>query len=179
MATIACILGSPSSPSRTAFVARYVMDQLARAGNTVETIDVRDLPSEDLLRARTDSPAIAAAAATVERADGVVVATPIYKASFSGMLKTFLDLLPQFALRDKWVLPIATGGGSAHILALDYGLRPVLMSLDAAHVAASYVVLEQGVRSLGGGGYELAEDTAAKLAEIADRFSRFVARGRG
>jgi FMN reductase len=179
MASIACIVGSPSSPSRTAFVATAIADHLARAGNAVETISVRDLPAEDLLRARTDSPAIAAAVATVEKAEGVVVATPIYKASFSGMLKTFLDLLPQFAFRDKWVLPIATGGGSAHILALDYGLRPVLMSLDAAHVAASYVVLEQGVRSLGGGGYELAEDTAAKLAEISDRFSRFVARGRG
>jgi FMN reductase len=176
MPSIACIVGSPSAPSRTAFVATHLATQLTAAGNTVETISIRDLPAEDLLRARTDSPAIAAAVALVERSDAVVVATPIYKASFSGMLKTFLDLLPQFGLRDKWVLPIATGGGSAHILALDYGLRPVLMSLDAAHVAASYVVLEQGVRSIGGGNYELADDTAVKLAEIAERFSRFIAR---
>jgi FMN reductase len=178
MAIITCIVGSPSSPSRTAFVARFVADYLARAGNVVETISVRDLPSEDLLRARIDSPAIAAAMATVAQAEGLVVATPIYKASFAGMLKTFIDLLPQFAFRDKAVLPLATGGASSHILALDYGLRPVLMSLDAAHVAPSYVVLEQGVRapSAGGAGYELTDETAAKLTEVAERFARFIAR---
>ena len=176
MARITCIVGSPSSPSRTAFVAGYIADQLTRGGNSVEIVSVRDLPAEDLLRARVDSPAIAAAAAAVEKADGIVVATPIYKASFAGMLKAFLDLLPQFAFRNKSVLPIATGGASSHILALDYGLRPVLMSLDAAHVEASYVVLEQGVQAVTGG-YELTGDTAAKLAEVADRFSRFLARG--
>jgi FMN reductase len=176
MALITCIVGSPSSPSRTAFVARFVADYLARAGNVVETIAVRDLPAEDLVRARVDSPAIAAAVAAVERAEGIVVATPIYKASFAGMLKTFIDLLPQFAFRDKAVLPIATGGASSHILALDYGLRPVLMSLDAAHVAPSFVVLEQGVKAPAGGGYELTDEMAAKLTEVAERFARFLAR---
>jgi len=52
------------------------------------------------------------------------------------------------------------------------------MSLDAAHVASSYVVLEQGVPALPAGGYELTNDAAAKLAEISDRFARFLARGR-
>ena len=109
MPTIACIVGSPSSPSRTAFVAAHVAAHLAKDGNTLEEIVVRDLPAEDL-RARADVPAIAAAVKAVERADGIVVATPIYKASFSGILKTFLDLLPQWAFRGKYVLPIATGG---------------------------------------------------------------------
>jgi len=178
MANITCIVGSPSFPSRTAFVASYVATHLTNTGHAVETIAVRDLPAEDLLRARADAPAIASAVAAVARADGIIVATPIYKASFAGMLKTFLDLLPQFAFREKAVLPIATGGASSHILALDYGLRPVLMSLDAAHVASSYVVLEQGVPALPAGGYELTSDMAAKLAEISDRFARFLARGR-
>ncbi len=174
MAIITCIVGSPSFPSRTAFVASYVGDHLARAGHEVDVISVRDLPAEDLLRARVDSPAIANAAAMVEKAEGIIVATPIYKASFAGMMKTFLDLLPQFAFRHKSILPIATGGGSAHILALDYGLRPVLMSLDPAHVAPSFVVVEQGVPALAGGGYELTQDTAGKLTEAADRFARFL-----
>jgi FMN reductase len=176
MPTIACIVGSPSSPSRTAFVAAHVSAHLVRSGNTVETIVVRDLPAEDLLRARVEAPAIAAAVKTVERADGIVVATPIYKASFSGMLKTFLDLLPQWAFRGKYVLPIATGGASAHVLAVDYGLRPVLMSFGPVHVDQAYVVLEQGVRALEGGGYELTAEMAAKLDEIAERFSTFLRR---
>jgi FMN reductase len=176
MPTIACILGSPSSPSRTAVVAAHVADRLARAGNTVETIDVRELPAEDLLRARVESPAIAAAVKTVERASGVVVATPIYKASFSGMLKTFLDLLPQWAFRGKHVLPIATGGASAHVLAIDYGLRPVLMSFGPVHVDQAYVVLEQGVLKRENGSYELTPEMSAKLDELADRFSTFLGR---
>jgi FMN reductase len=176
MATIACIVGSPSSTSRTAFVASYVSGCLTRAGNTVETIVVRELPAEDLVRARADAPAIAAAVKTIERAAGIVVATPIYKASFSGLLKTFLDLLPQWAFRGKYVLPIATGGASAHVLAIDYGLRPVLMSFGPVHVDQAYVVLEHGVRELAGGDYELTEETKAKLDEIADRFSKFLGR---
>lgn len=45
------------------------------------------------------------------------------------MLKVFLDLLPQFALQGKLVLPMATGGSPNHMLALDYALRPVLLGL--------------------------------------------------
>jgi FMN reductase len=174
--TIACIVGSPSSPSRTAFVAAHVVAHLAKDGNTLEEIAVRDLPAEDLLLARAESPAIAAAVKAVERADGIVVATPIYKASFSGILKTFLDLLPQWAFRGKYVLPIATGGASAHVLAIDYGLRPVLMSFGPVHVDQAYVVLEQGVPKLESGAYSLTPDMAAKLDEIADRFSKFLRR---
>ncbi|WP_204272820.1 NAD(P)H-dependent oxidoreductase, partial [Escherichia coli] len=76
-------------------------------------------------------PAIAAAVLAVEQADLVVVSTPIYKAAYSGLLKVFLDLLPPDALRGKLVLPLATGGSPAHVLALDYALKPVLSALGA------------------------------------------------
>jgi FMN reductase len=176
MAHIACIVGSPASPSRTAFVAAYLSACLGRGGNAVESVVLRELPPDDLLRARVDAPAIAAAVRAIERADGIVVATPIYKASFAGLLKVFLDLLPQSAFRDKSVLPIATGGASAHVLAIDYGLRPVLMSLGAAHVEPAYVVLEQEVRAGDAASYELTREAEAKLVEIAERFLRHLAR---
>jgi FMN reductase len=70
-------------------------------------------------------------------ADAVVIATPIYKASFAGILKTFLDLLPQDGLAGKLVLPVATGGSQSHMLALDYALRPVLASLAARFILPS------------------------------------------
>ena len=73
----------------------------------------------------------------VAQADAVVIATPVYKAAYSGILKAFLDLLPQDGLRGKLVLPLATGGSQSHMLALDYGLRPVLSALDAKHVLPS------------------------------------------
>ena len=67
-------------------------------------------------------------------ARGLVIATPVYKAAYSGLLKTFLDLLPQFGLREKVILPLVTGGTPAHVLAIDYALRPVLNSLDPLHI---------------------------------------------
>ena len=73
-------------------------------------------------------------------ADAIVVATPVYQAAYSGLLKVFLDLLPQFAFRGKAVLPIVTGGSPAHVLAVDYALRPVLANLGAAHIGQGWFV---------------------------------------
>jgi FMN reductase len=160
-------------------VVGYAASRLAEAGCEVETLIVRDLPAEDLLRANAAAPAIARAVAAVEAADGIVVATPIYKASFSGVLKVFLDVLPQFGLRGKAVLPLATGGGTAHVLAMDYGLRPVLMALDAEHVEPSYVVLDKGMRKTETGEVALEDDTRARLDELAGRFARYLARAPG
>ncbi len=176
MAKIAILVGSPSSPSRTAHAAAHVSDWLTRAGHDVTSIVVRELPAEDLVRAHVNSPEIAAAVAAVELADAIVVATPIYKASFSGVLKVFLDLLPQFAFAGKSVLVIATGGASAHVLAIDYALRPVLMTLGAAHVAPAYVILENAIVSRDGG-YELTPDCATKLDEMTRGFARVVSLG--
>ena len=93
-------------------------------------------------------PAIAEAVLAVERADLVVVGTPIYKAAYSGLLKVFLDLLPPDALRDKLVLPLATGGSPAHFLALDYALKPVLSALGARHVLDGVFATDAQLRSL-------------------------------
>lgn len=72
------------------------------------------------------------------------MATPIYKAAYTGMLKLFLDLLPQDGLRGKVVLPLATGGSQSHLLALDYALRPVLASMSARAILSSiYATSEQ------------------------------------
>lgn len=58
---------------------------------------VRDFPAEDLLHARFDSPQIIDLLQHIDNADGLVIATPVYKASFSGALKTSLILLPERA----------------------------------------------------------------------------------
>src|SRR5687767_8176254 len=142
MARIVTISGSPSQTSRTSMLARLVGGKLQAEGFEVESIEVRDLPAEDLLLARATAPGISAALGLVERADGVVIATPIYKAAYSGALKAFLDLMPQFGLAGKVVLPLATGGSLAHVLAIDYALRPVLTSLNPLHVVAGLFIWE-------------------------------------
>lgn len=68
---------------------------------------------------------------TVAEADAVVLVTPILNASFSGLAKLFLDVLPEGALAGKPVLMGATGGTQRHSLALDFALRPVLSYLRA------------------------------------------------
>src|SRR3954462_8163926 len=104
MTSTLIVTGSPSGTSRTAKLAGLVAARLSRGGIDSSLLDLRGLPAEDLLHARSDAPAIKSALETVEGARGVVIATPVYKAAYSGLLKTFLDLLPQFGLRDKVVL---------------------------------------------------------------------------
>jgi FMN reductase len=170
MTSTLIITGSPSGTSRTARLAALVGTRLSKVGLDSSLLDVRSLPAEDLLQARADSPAIAAALARVASANGVVIATPVYKAAYSGLLKTFLDLLPQFGLRDKVVLPLATGGTVAHVLAIDYALRPVLSSLDPLHIVPGLFVLDKQITVQTDGDIELDADVSSKLDSAAAAF---------
>ncbi|MFZ5895385.1 MAG: NADPH-dependent FMN reductase [Myxococcota bacterium] len=171
MARVLSINGSPSPTSRTAALLRDVVRRLESNGHQVDTLNVRELPPRELVLAQVDAPEIAAAAASVERAEGIVIGTPIYKAAYSGLLKTFLDLLPQYAFERKTVLPLATGGSVAHLLALDYGLRPVLSSLGARHIVGSYFVLDKTLRVNDSGVVELDPEIEAKYAAAIHAFT--------
>jgi len=164
--TVLLIAGSPSDPSRSAALLDAVSLRLALHSRlTVERLNIRELPAEALLLAQWGHPAIVRALAQVAQAQAIVVATPVYKAAYSGVLKVFLDLLPQTALKDKTVLPLATGGSPHHMLALDYALRPVLQSLAARHILPGvYATDSQLPRSLDGV-YEPAADISARLDE--------------
>lgn len=129
--------GSPQLPSSSSRLLLHIGEQLALQGHSYAQLHVRDLPARALLLADYDDAAIARAVRAVADADAIVIATPIYKASYTGLLKAFLDLLPQDGLAGKLVLPLATGGGHAHTLALDYALRPVLHALGAKQVFTS------------------------------------------
>lgn len=176
MAIILTVSASPSARSKTARTRLLIDRYLTAAGHTVHSVDVRDLPPAELLAADTRHPAIAAVIDLFEQADGVVVATPVYKASYSGLLKILLDLLPQRALADKVVLPLATGGSLAHVLVLDYALRPVLTALGSSEVVHGYFLLDQFVSIDGDGEGEsgqvtLAADARESLLRAVDRFT--------
>ncbi|WP_017139541.1 NADPH-dependent FMN reductase [Pseudomonas sp. L1(2025)] len=123
--------GSPSQRSRSGVLLEKTRQWLQDKGVEVVSYQIRDFPAEDLLHARFDSPKVIDLLQQIANADGLVIATPVYKASFSGALKTVLDLLPERALAHKVVLPMATGGSIAHMLAVDYALKPVLSALKA------------------------------------------------
>jgi FMN reductase len=135
--SILLLAGSPSAPSRSTRLLQHAGEKLALLGHRHSKIDVRNLPATALLHADFKDAGIQAALSQIEQASAVVIATPVYKAAYSGILKAFLDLLPQFGLTGKLVLPLATGGSQSHMLALDYALRPVLSSLNPRHVLPS------------------------------------------
>jgi len=160
-ARVAVLSGSPVAGSRTWSLAAAVGERLAARELEVRLIDLRALPAHEVLHGPGDAGAVRAALDTVAWADAVVVATPVHHAAYSGLLKAFLDLLPRAGLGGKVVLPLAVGGSPAHILAIDYALRPVLVALGAAHVARGHVVLGEEL--------ECADDGAAHLRPEAER----------
>ncbi|GGQ72087.1 FMN reductase (NADPH) [Streptomyces althioticus] len=172
MATVLSVSGSPSATSRTARLLRHLDQRLVVQGHEVIPLDVRTLPPEALLLADFHHPAIVETAALFQQADGVVIGTPVYKAAYSGLLKALLDLLPQYALTGKTVLPLATGGSTAHVLAIDYALRPVLNSMGPAHITPGWFTLDKEITVGDDGTLTVAPTAAEALAQVTDQFSR-------
>lgn len=171
MSDIVMLSGSPATPSRSQHLLDVAEKALAARGYAVHRIDVRRLPAQALLHGERDAPAIRAALAAVQAARGVVIATPLYKASYSGALKTLLDLLPQNAFEQKPVLPLATGGSLAHLLALDYALKPVLMALGARWLLDNVFAVESDMPK-GEAGYLPNETLTRRLTEGVDGLAR-------
>lgn len=160
---ITSLSASPSERSRTYWLTEFALTRLEGRGTRQDDILVRQLPAAALLAADVQHPDIAAAVQAVERADLVIIGTPIYKAAYSGLLKVFLDLLPPDALREKLVLPLATGGSPAHFLALDYALKPVLSALGARHVLDGVFATDAQLRRHEAGGFVPEPDLIARL----------------
>ncbi|RDI22791.1 NADPH-dependent FMN reductase [Pseudacidovorax intermedius] len=165
MPPVLLIAGSPSAPSRSTALLHAVADRLAQRDVEAQLLQLRDLPAAPLLAADASAPAIAQAVDALAAAPAIVVATPVYKAAYSGLLKVFLDLLPQTALKGKTVLPLATGGSPHHMLALDYALRPVLQSLGARHILPGVYASDAQVTLVPEGAWQLQEELDVRLAE--------------
>lgn len=143
MSEIVILSGSPSPTSRSDLVLKYLGSLLKENGFTVTHFSVRDVPQEVLFHGHYDSPKIKEISAKISGAKGVIVGSPVYKAAYSGVLKALIDLLPQDVLQDTPVLPLMTGGSSAHLLALDYTLKPLLATLKAQNLKGVYLVDSQ------------------------------------
>ena len=94
------------------------------------------------------SPALQAAIDQVTAADGLIVASPIFNGSYSGLFKTFFDVIEHESLDGRPVLLAATGGTARHSLALEYALRPLFTYLGADTIrTAVYAAAEDWGRS--------------------------------
>ena len=162
------IAGSASAPSRSTALLEAVGERLARRGARIDRLTVRDLPAQPLLLAEWSNAAIDRAVSQVAKAQVIVVSTPVYKAAYSGVLKVFIDLLAQNALKGKTVLPLATGGSPHHMLALDYALRPVLQSLAARHILPGVYATDSQITLTPEGAYQVHNDLSERLNDAVD-----------
>ncbi|MGJ7489906.1 NADPH-dependent FMN reductase [Variovorax sp. ZT4R33] len=166
--TVLLIAGSPTSPSRSSALLEAVGQRLEGRGARIDRIAVRELPAQPLLHADWSHPAVERVIAQVAEARVVVIATPVYKAAYSGVLKVLLDLLAQDALKGKTVLPLATGGSPHHMLALDYALRPVLQALAARQILPGVYATDSQVTLTPEGAYQVHPDLARRLDDAAE-----------
>ena len=160
------IAASPSANSRSGSLLAAAGERLKHLGLPTRSLNLRELPARSLLHADVSDPGIAEAVRLVQEARVIVLATPIYKAAYSGLLKVFLDLLPQDGFRHKIVWPLATAGSPAHLLALDYALRPVIAALGAREVVDPVFATDtQLPRQADGAGYAVVDDILRRLSD--------------
>ncbi|MFE6839749.1 CE1759 family FMN reductase [Streptomyces sp. NPDC057705] len=123
-----------SSPSSTRLLAdRLAAATLAHTDTEPEVIELRDLATEIAQHLVTGFPParLAAALDAVAAADGLIAVTPVFAASYSGLFKSFFDLIDKDALTAKPVLIGATGGTARHSLVTEHALRPLFTHLRA------------------------------------------------
>lgn len=138
MTSLVVVSAGLSDPSST----RLLADSLAAATvDALEEVDVTTIELRDLAHEITDhlltgfpGERLAEAIDAVRRADGLIAVTPVFSASYSGLFKTFFDLLEEGLLDGKPVLVAATAGTARHSMVLDHALRPLFTYLHAVVV---------------------------------------------
>ncbi|MEU4724809.1 FMN reductase [Nonomuraea dietziae] len=132
---LAVVSAGLSLPSSTRLLADRLTSALVdRAPEVeVEVIELRDLAVDIANNLVTGFPAtrLRAAIDAVTSADGLIAVSPIFTASYSGLFKSFFDVIDNDALAGKPVLIAATGGTARHSLALEHALRPMFAYLRA------------------------------------------------
>lgn len=139
---LAVVTAGLSKPSSTRLLADRLTEatarQLGAAGGAVDVtvIELRDLATDIAHNFVTGFPgaALREAVEAVTRADGLIAVTPIFTASYSGLFKSFFDVIDHDVLAGKPVLIAATGGTPRHSLALEHAVRPLFAYLRSVVV---------------------------------------------
>ena len=156
-ATLVTVTGNPKAGSRTLSAAVALGAALTDRFRSDAGVDLDPAPAgpidlatiaDGLLAPWRLSPAAVEATETVRSASVLVLATPTYKASYTGLLKLFLDTFPAGSLAGTVVVPLTVAGGPAHRHLADLQLRPVLGELGAALPAPSLLLEEADLADL-------------------------------
>ena len=122
------VSGSLREPSKTTALVRELVDEVAsREPAETRVIEVATLGPlfAGALRREDLQPEVEDALRAIETADLLIVASPVYRASFTGLFKHLFDFVGQYALIGTPVLLAATGGGERHALILEHQMRPL------------------------------------------------------
>ena len=131
---VVAVSGSLHSPSKTTALVRAILDALERELSIdVHLIELSRVGREFSGALRRDELSAAAEAdlRRIEGADLLIVASPVYRASFTGLFKHVFDFVEQYSLVDKPVLLAATGGSDRHALILEHQFRPLFSFFQA------------------------------------------------
>lgn len=162
-ASIVTVVGNPRPGSRTLQTAVAATAAIAaRIGHDVPDGggDVVDLSALGPQLFAAESPEVDAALKLVTGASVLVVASPTYKGTYTGLLKSFLDRLPGGALQKTVALPLLVMGSPRHALAVELHLRPLLVELGAVVPTPGLAVLESELPRLD----EVLDEWAARIA---------------
>jgi FMN reductase len=163
MTSVLAIIGNPRPQSRTHTIARGLAGAIAREleGSTGE-VDLAVIGARVLA---FDDEAARDATERVLAADVLIVASPTYKATYSGLLKAFLDRFGAGSLGGTPAVPVLLGGAPNHSLAVDVHFTPLLTELGASVPVRGLFVLESAVERFD----EFAGDWAARHAAVLGR----------
>jgi FMN reductase len=178
--TVAVVTAGLSQPSSTRLLAdRLAASVTARLGAAgadalVEVVELRSLAHAlaDNLLTGFPSGELEAAISTVTQADALIAVTPIFTASYSGLFKTFFDILDKEALTGKPTIIAATAGTARHSLSLEHALRPLFSYLHAVVVPTAVFAATEDFGATGEGRLaDRVDRAAAELAELLTRTS--------
>ena len=148
MTRIAVVTGNPKPASRTHSMALAVADALARELPEAETSPVVDLADHAPRLFDWSDEELTGLTAQVAEADIAIFASPTYKATYTGLLKAFLDRYGNNGLAGVAAVPVMTGGWPGHLLAVEVHLRPVLVELGATVPSRGLYVTEPELADL-------------------------------
>ena len=177
--TLAVVSAGLSTPSSTRLLADRLtaatVDALRGQGvdATVEVVELREQAHDlaDHLLTGFPSQRLRRAQDTVTGADGLIAVTPVFSASYSGLFKTFVDVLDRDAMAGLPVLVGATAGTARHSLVLDHAMRPLFSYLRAVVVPTGVFAASEDWAG-GDGSAALGDRTRRAGAELADLVAR-------
>jgi FMN reductase len=168
---VVSVVGNPRPASRTHAAAATLRDELASVlappGEAVT--DVVDLAAVGPALLDPGSPERAAAVAAATSADVLVVASPTYKATYTGLLKLLFDAFGPGALAGRAAVGLMVGAGPGHALAVDVHLTPLLLEVGAACPARGLYVLEAELPTFAARARDFAAAAGPALLAAADR----------